>query len=195
VRVRPTVPLVLAVAGAATLLTACSASSGSPTSAATASAPATSPVASSASSSSFAVLPESVLADMKPLVYTTPAGADAGMVAQGAKPAVSSVFAGGISRELSYQGKAVGGVELYRFLPAVAADARAKFVPLMVQSFAQVTPVPTKLGSTAVEVADAARGTTITAVGWAQGDDVVLVWAQGVSATQQIAQQYIAQSK
>jgi hypothetical protein len=132
---------------------------------------------------------------MKPLVYTTPAGADAGMVAQGAKPAVSSVFAGGISRELSYQGKAVGGVELYRFLPAVPADARAKFVPLMVQSFAQVTPVPTKLGSTSVEVADAARGTTITAVGWAQGDDVVLVWAQGVSATQQMAQQYIAQSK
>ena len=193
-RARPTVPLVLAVASAATLLAACSASSGSPTPAATASAPATSPAASSASSS-FAVLPESVLADMKPLVYTTPAGADAGMVAQGANPAVSSVFAGGISRELSYQGKAVGGVELYRFLPAVAADARAKFVPLMVQSFAQVTPVPTKLGTTSVEVADAARGTTITAVGWAQGDDVVLVWAQGVPATQQIAQQYIAQSK
>jgi len=191
VRARPTVPLVLAVAGAATLLTACSTSSGSPTPTATASAPASSPAASS----SFAVLPESVLADMKPLVYTTPAGADAGMVAQGANPAVSSVFAGGISRELSYQGKAVGGVELYRFLPAVPADARAKFVPLMVQSFAQVTPVPTKLGSTSVEVADAARGTTITAVGWAQGDDVVLVWAQGVSATQQMAQQYIAQSK
>jgi hypothetical protein len=136
-----------------------------------------------------------VLADMKPLVYTTPAGADAGMVAQGVRPAVNSVFAGGISRELSYQGKTVGGVELYRFLPSVAADARAKFVPLMVQSFAQVTPKPTKIGSTPVEVADAARGTTITAVGWTQGDDVVLVWAQGVPATQQIAEQYIAQSQ
>ena len=199
-RVRPIVPIVLAVAGAMTILTACGTPSGSPTPVATASAPASSPAASSPAASSsaptsFAVLPESVLADMSPLVYTTPAGADAGMVAQGAKPAVSSVFAGGISRELSYQGKAVGGVELYRFLPAVAADARAKFVPLMVQSFAQVTPTATKLGTTSVEVADGARGTTITAVGWAKGDDVVLVWAQGVPATQQIAQQYLAQSK
>lgn len=193
-RGRPIVPLVLAVAGAMTLLTACGTPSGSPVPVASASAPASGPGVSASAPASFAVLPESVLADMSPLVYTTPAGADAAMVAQGARPAVSSVFAGGVSRELTYQGKTVGGVELYRFLPGVAADARAKFVPLMVQSFAQVTPVATKLGTTAVEVADGARGTTITAVGWARGDDVVIVWAQGVPATQQIAQQYLVQS-
>jgi hypothetical protein len=194
VRVRPTVHVALAVAAATTLLAACGTPSGSPTPVATASAT-SSPAASSSASASFALLPESVLADMKPLVYTTPAGADAGMVAQGAKPAVNSVFAGGISREMSYQGKAVGGVELYRFRTDVAADARAKFVPLMVQSFAQVTPTRTTLGTASVEVADGARGTDITAVGWAHGDDVVLVWGQGVAATEQIAQQYLAQSK
>jgi hypothetical protein len=135
-----------------------------------------------------------VLADMTPLVYTTPAGADAGMVAQGAKASVNAVFAGGISRELAYQGKSVGGVELYRFGPAVPADARAKFVPLMVSSFAQMTPTAGTLGTTPVQVADGARGTAITVVGWTKGDDVVLVWASGVPATQQIAQQYLAQT-
>jgi hypothetical protein len=135
-----------------------------------------------------------VLADMSPLVYTTPAGADAGMVAQGAKASVNAVFSGGISRELSYQGKSVGGVELYRFSSAVPAGSRATFVPLMVSSFAQVTPTPGTLGTTPVQVADGARGTAITVVGWAKGDDVVLVWAQGVPATQQIAQQYLAQT-
>jgi hypothetical protein len=131
---------------------------------------------------------------MTPLVYTAPSGADAGMVAQGAKPAVNAVFSGGISRELTYQGKAVGGVDLYRFSSTVPADARAKFVSLMVQSFAQVTPKPGTLAGTSVEVADGARGTDVSVVGWTQGDDVVLIWAQGVPATQQIAAQYIAQS-
>ena len=187
-------------AGAALLLAACGTPSGAPTAVATGSAPASSPAAPSSSASptaasSFALLPESVLADMSPLVYTTPSGADASMVAQGANPAVSSVFDGGISREFSYQGKSVGGVELYRFRADVPADARAKFVPLMVQSFAQVTPTATTLGGTSVQVADGARGTTVTAVGWTKGDDVVLVWAQGVPATQQIAQQYLAQSR
>jgi len=153
-----------------------------------------SPSSSSTSATAFALLPDSVLAPMTPLVYSAPAGADAGMVAQGAKPAVNAVFSGGISRELTYQGKTVGGVDLYRFSSTVPADARAKFVPLMVQSFAQVAPKPGTLAGTSVEVADGARGTDVSVVGWSQGDDVVLVWAQGVPATQQIAAQYIAQS-
>ena len=187
---------VLVATGAALLLAACGTPSGTPTAVATASAPAAaSSSASPTAASSFAVLPESVLADMSPLLYTTPSGADVSMVAQGANPAVSSVFDGGISREFSYRGTSVGGVELYRFRADVAADARAKFVPLMVQSFAQVTPTATTLGGTPVQVADGARGTTVTAVGWTKGDDVVLVWAQGVPAAQQIAQQYLAQSR
>ena len=187
---------VLVATGAALLLAACGTPSGTPTAVATAAAPAAaSSSASPTAASSFAVLPESVLADMSPLVYTTPSGADASMVAQGANPAVSSVFDGGISREFSYRGTSVGGVELYRFRADVPADARAKFVPLMVQSFAQVTPTATTLGGTPVQVADGARGTTVTAVGWTKGDDVVLVWAQGVPAAQQIAQQYLAQSR
>jgi hypothetical protein len=181
--------LVLALAG-------CASASGSVSSSASAPAPSASTRASSptTTSASFAVLPESVLAAMAPLVYSTPAGADAAMIAQGAKPSVNAVFSGGISREFSYQGKSVGGVELYRFGTAVPADARAKFVPLMVSSFAQVTPTPGKLGSTSVQVADGARGTGITVIGWTRGSDVVLVWATGVPATQQIAQQYLAQS-
>jgi hypothetical protein len=184
----PALALVLAVTG-------CSGSSPGPrASSAPGSTPA-GPVAPSATAAAaFAVLPESVLTPLPPLTYTTPAGADAGMVAQGAKPAVNAVFNGGISRELTYQGKAVGGVELYRFGADVPADARERFVPLMVQSFAQVTPTAGTLGTTKVQVADGARGTTITVVGWTKGDDVILVWAQGVPATEQIAAQYIAQS-
>jgi hypothetical protein len=172
----------------------CASSSSSATPPAASSPAASTPASSAPASSVFALLPESVLADLSPLVYETPAGADASMVAQGAKASVNAVFGGGISRELSYQGKSVGGVTLYRFGPSVAADARAKFVPLMVSSFAQVTPTPGTLGSTSVEVADGARGTGITVIGWTRGDDVVLVWATGVPATQQIAQQYLAQT-
>jgi hypothetical protein len=117
------------------------------------------------------------------------------MVAQGAQPAVSAVFAGGVSRELAYQGTTVGGVELYRFGADVPVGTRESFVPLMVQSFARVTPTKGTLGSTPVQVADGARGTSVSVVGWTQGDDVVLVWAQGVPATEQIAAQYIAQSR
>ena len=178
-------------------LSACGGSSTSTTATAAPGSSSPAPSSSSAapsSSSSFALLPESVLAAMTPLVYSTPAGADAGMVAQGAKPAVNAVFGGGISREMTYQGMTVGGVELYRFDAGVPADARAKFVPLMVQSFAQVAPKPSTLAGTKVQVADGARGTDVSVVGWAQGDDVVLVWAQGLPATQQIAAQYIAQS-
>ena len=196
---RPHARLVACALGVAALatLTACGGSSTSTTATAgpgTSSAAASSPSATSTPTSAFALLPESVLAPMSPLVYSSPAGADAGMVAQGAKPAVNAVFGGGISREMTYQGKTVGGVELYRFDTGVPADARAKFVPLMVQSFAQVAPKPTTLAGTKVEVADGARGTDVSVVGWTQGDDVVLVWAQGLPATQQIAAQYIAQS-
>ena len=196
--VAPVLALVVASA-----LTACagaspsSAASGTPGSssaAPSASSASASASASSTGSSSFTLLPESALTAMAPLTYATAAGADAGMAAQGAKPAVNAVFSGGISRELTYQGKTVGGVELYRFGTTVPADARAKFVTLMVQSFAQVTPTPGTLAGTPVEVADQARGTTVTVVGWTQGDDVVLVWAQGVPAVQQIATQYISQS-
>jgi hypothetical protein len=190
---------VLLLAAVATL-SACGGSSTSTTataapgsSSAAPSSPAPSSSASS-SSSSFALLPESVLAAMTPLVYSTPPGADAGMVAQGAKPAVNAVFSGGISREMTYQGKTVGGVELYRFDASVPTDARATFVPLMVQSFAQVAAKPSTLAGTKVQVADGARGTDVSVVGWSQGDDVVLVWGQGLPATQQIAAQYIAQS-
>jgi len=183
---------------AVTALSACGGSSTSTTAsdspAPSSATPSSASPSSPTSSTAFALLPDSVLAPMTPLVYTTPAGADAGMVAQGAKAAVNAVFSGGISRELTYQGKTVGGVDLYRFTSSVPADARAKFVPLMVQSFAQVTPKPGTLAGTSVEVADGARGTDVSVVGWTQGDDVVLVWAQGVPATQQIAAQYIAQS-
>lgn len=197
-RARRTVPALVATAVAAFAVGGCSTPSG-PTPTASATGPASrGPVASSqtasASTGTFAVLPESVLAPMTPLGYTDPAGADAGMVAQGANPAVSAVFSGGISREFTYQGTTVGGVELYRFDPSVPADSRARFVPLMVQSFAKVTPTATTLGTTPVQVADGARGTAVTAIGWTKGDDVVLVWAQGVPATQQIAQEYLAQS-
>ena len=197
-RARPTVDRATARAAGSALalvlaLTGCSGSGPAPvassTSATTPAAPAT-----AAATAAFAVFPESVLTPLPPLTYTTPAGADAGMVAQGARPAVNAVFSGGISRELSYQGKTVGGVELYRFGASVPADARARFVPLMVQSFAQLTPTPGTLGTTKVQVADGARGTTVTVVGWTKGDDVVLVWGQGVPATEQIAAQYIAQS-
>jgi len=201
VRAGTTVPALVATAVAAFALGGCSTASGPTSTASAADPPAQRPVASSPASSAstaptgtFAVLPESVLAPMTPLVYTAPAGADAGMVAQGANPAVSTVFSGGISREFTYQGQTVGGVELYRFDPRVPADSRARFVPLMVQSFARVTPTSTTLGTTPVQVADGARGTSVTAIGWTKGDDVVLVWAQGVPATQQIAQEYLAQS-
>ncbi len=142
----------------------------------------------------FALLPESVLAAMPPLTYSTPAGADQAMAANGIKPSISAVFTGGVSRELVYQGKTVGGVELYRFGARVPADSRAKFVPLMVGSFAQKAPTAGKLGTTAVQVADGARGTAITVVGFTQGDDVVLVWGSGVPATQQLASEYILTS-
>ena len=192
---RPAVIAALVLATALSL-SACASSTGSSAAPSGSSAEASSPAPASSSpaATAFALLPQSVLADMTPLVYTTPAGADAGMVAQGAKASVNAVFSGGISREFSYQGKSVGGVELYRFSPAVQADARAKFVPLMVSSFAQITPTTGKLGGTTVQVADGARGTGITVIGWTAGDDVVLVWATGVPATQQIAQQYLAQS-
>ena len=52
-----------------------------------------------------------------------------------------------------------------RIGPAVPADVRARFVPLMISSFAEVTPAAGTLGSTPVQVADGARGTGITAIG------------------------------
>jgi hypothetical protein len=150
--------------------------------------------ATPSTSSAFVILPDSVLPDLSPLVYSTPAGADAGMIVQGAKASVNAVFQGGVSRELTYQGKTVGGVELYRFGPGVATDARERFVPLMVQSFAQLTPTAGTFGTQKVQVADGARGTGVTVIGWTRGEDVVLVWAQGVPAAQQIAERYLTQT-
>lgn len=205
-RTRPTVrhPAALAVTavGLALALAGCAASSQTPAQGSSASAGSATATAapgagpsSPAPSRTFAVLPESVLTPLPPLTYTTPAGAEAEMVAQGAQPAVNAVFRGGISREFVYQGTTVGGVELYRFDPVVPASTRETFVPLMVQSFARVTPTPGTLGTTKVQVADGARGTALSVVGWTKGDDVILVWAQGVPATEQIAAQYIAQTR
>ena len=177
--------LVLTTAGCSSAASSAAAPSSSP--------PSSSPVstASASSSGAFAILPQSVLADLSPLVYASAVGADAGMAAQGAKPAVNAVFRGGVSRELTYEGKTVAGVDLYRFNADVPADTRAKMVPLMVQSFAQVAPTAGKLGNATVQVADGARGSAVTVIGWTHGDDVVLVWSQGLAATQQIAQQYL----
>ena len=131
---------------------------------------------------------------MSPLIYKSDPKADMAMAASGAQATVNAVFAGGISRTLDYNGKTVGGVEIYRFNSSVPADGRATFVPLMVDSFAQKASTPSTLGTTPVQVADQARNTDITVVGWTHGQDVIIVWASGVPATQQIAQQYMAQS-
>jgi hypothetical protein len=179
--------LVLTTAGCGSAASSAAAPSSSPPS----SSPVSTASPSASSSGAFAILPQSVLADLSPLVYASAVGADAGMAAQGAKPAVNAVFLGGISRELTYEGKTVAGVDLYRFNADVPADTRAKMVPLMVQSFAQVAPTAGKLGKATVQVADGARGSAVTVIGWTHGDDVVLVWSQGLAATQQIAQQYL----
>ena len=162
------------------------------TSDSSASAASSSPTA--VSGASFGLLPESVLAPMTPLVYASDPQADMAMAASGAQATVNAVFDGGISRTLNYQGKAVGGVEVYRFNATVPAAGRAQFVPIMVQSFAQKVPTPSTLGTTPVQVADQARNTNITVVGWTHGQEIIIIWASGIPATQQIAQQYMAQS-
>jgi len=182
------------------LLAACSGSGGSGsapagTPSSTASGPTiVGPTASgsaSAGGASFAILPDSVLAAIPPLTYGRDANADQVMAANGAQPTVNAVFSGGISRSLLYNGQSVGGIELYRFGPSVTADGRAHYVPLMVESFAQVTPKPGTLRGTSVEVADGARGTAVSVIGWAKGEDVVLVWASGITETQKIAAEYL----
>jgi hypothetical protein len=203
---RPSSTLLVAAALVATL-GACSSSSnpsaGAPTGSTGAAASSTpaSAAASTGSSAptgaagaSFSLLPESVLASMTPLVYTSDPKADMAMAASGAQATVNAVFDGGISRTLDYQGKTVGGVEVYRFNATVPAAGRAQFVPIMVQSFAQKAPSPSTLGTTPVQVADQARNTNITVVGWTHGQEIIIIWASGIPATQQIAQQYMAQS-
>jgi len=76
----------------------------------------------------------------------------------------------------------------------VPAAGREQFVPLMVDCFAQKASTPSTLAGTKVEVADRARTTNITVVGWTHGQVVVIVWANGVRATQQIAQQYVSRN-
>jgi hypothetical protein len=149
---------------------------------------------STSPAATFTLLPDSVLSSLTPLVYRADPKADVAMAASGARATVNAVFSGGISRTLDYQGKTVGGVELYRFNDTVPAAGREKFVPLMVDSFAQKASTPSTLAGTKVQVADQARNTNITVVGWTHGQDVVIVWASGVPATQQIAQQYISQT-
>jgi hypothetical protein len=203
--IRPSSTLLVAAALVATL-GACSSSSnpsvGASTESPGAAAPST-PASAAASASSaptgaagasFSLLPESVLASMTPLVYTSDPKADMAMAASGAQATVNAVFDGGISRTLAYQGKTVGGVEVYRFNATVPASGRAQFVPIMVQSFAQKAPIPSTLGTTPVQVADQARNTAITVVGWTHGEEIIIIWASGIPATQQIAQQYMAQS-
>ncbi len=142
----------------------------------------------------FALLPGPVLSALTPLVHEADPLADIAMAASGAQATVSAVFAGGISRTLDYQGKTVGGVEIYRFTDTVPAAGREQFVPLMVDCFAQKACTPSTLAGTKVEVADRARTTNITVVGWTHGQVVVIVWANGVRATQQIAQHYVSQN-
>lgn len=152
------------------------------------------PTAASASAVGFAVLPESVLTPVPPLTYASDPTADVQMAAQGAAPAVSRVFLGGVARTLVYKGSDVGGVQLYRFAPTVPQSGRAAYVPLMVQGFAQVVPAASTLAGQDVAIADQVRGTTTAAIGWWHGDDVVIVWATGMLAAQQIATEYIQRS-
>ncbi|MBI1376096.1 MAG: hypothetical protein GC157_01215 [Frankiales bacterium] len=152
------------------------------------------PTSASASAVGFAVLPESVLTPVPPLTYASDPTADVQMAAQGAAPAVSRVFLGGVARTLVYKGSDVGGVQLYRFAPTVPQSGRAAYVPLMVQGFAQVVPAASTLAGQDVAIADQVRGTTTAAIGWWHGDDVVIVWATGMLAAQQIATEYIQRS-
>lgn len=192
---------VAAGAAAILLLTACSAPaadqapSSPPASSAASSAPASPPaLGPSASTTGIVILPESLLRPISGLEYSD-SGIDDQQRIDAFAEAIgdSSVVAGILFRELTYQGDPVGGVEIIRFVQAPPQEVAGTFMEQLLDGFAgtdgQAAQVP---GQPAWQVDNPERGTG--AVGWLDGTDVYIVWSSSADDASTIAEEFLAGS-
>jgi hypothetical protein len=187
--------LILAVAVTG-VLTACSTGTSSPT----ASTPSTSLTSSSAGASAspsdaaaLVALPESALAPIPGLDYAAVpgAGSDAAQaqsfLSHTADPAkAAAMLSGFLSREITYKGQAVGGIELIRLRRALSASDADAVVEGLLGEFGQATPTASNVGTQRVWQVDGARGTKLGAVAWIAHNDIGLVYSSGLADTRKI---------
>ncbi|MBI1376637.1 MAG: hypothetical protein GC157_04030 [Frankiales bacterium] len=200
-----------------TLLTGCASSSPAPvvatgsgqpaaaSSSAAASTSSASPVSSapaspaSASAPTFpppVVLPQSVLARIPGVVYRREGGSDAETLAKflaaagpGSEP--DKYLEGLILRSVEYQGRVVGGVEFIRFRQVPDRTGSDAVVHQVMADFAQAEPTAATVGSQHVWQVDRARGSSVGAVAWMRGTDLVLVFAGSLSDARWLAAAYL----
>ena len=152
--------------------------------------PASAPTAASPSAASVPVLPVSVLPPLPGLDYEAPPQGDAAAAATiAASSEHPESFAGALVRSVMQQGRQIGGVEILRLSPDVPLDGEA--VTSMVAEFAQEPGGAALLAGRPVWQADDARGQGVGAVAWADGKDLVLVWAQGLDGARRLAELYL----
>ena len=144
----------------------------------------------SPSEATIAALPPSVLTPLAGVTYTETAASRAAMASTRVAETVSA-FSGAISRELVVGGKAVAGVQVYRFTPKIAAADHAWFVPMMLLTFTGAPSATSRIGGRTVEVVSQGTKGAATAYGWSQGDDVVILWAADPATAEKYAALYI----
>jgi hypothetical protein len=132
------------------------------------------------------VLPESVLPSLPGLDYQEPPQGDAASAASiAASVEDPGVFDGVLVRSVLSEGTQVGGIEVLRLDPGTPLDGEA--VKGIVAEFAQKPGGAALLGGRPVWQADDARGEGVGAVAWADGQDLTLVWAQGLDGARRLA--------
>jgi hypothetical protein len=170
---------VLALAG-------CSSGSASPSSPSLPSASSSAPSGGPSTAAAVPVLPESVLPSLPGLEYQEPPQGDAASAASiAASVEDPGVFDGVLVRSVLSEGTQVGGVEVLRLDPGTPLDGEA--VKGIVAEFAQKPGGAALLGGRPVWQADDARGEGVGAVAWADGQDLTLVWAQGLDGARRLA--------
>lgn len=183
--------LVVAVA----LLAGCGSSGSAPAApsatSASPSVPSSASATPSGSAASVPVLPASVLPALPGLTYQEPPQGDSAAAATiAASVQDPAVFDGVLVRSVLSDGTQVGGVEVLRLDPKVPLDGEA--VKGIVAEFAQKPGGAALLGGRPVWQADDARGEGVGAVAWADGQDLTLVWAQGLDGARRLASLVLA---
>jgi hypothetical protein len=140
----------------------------------------------------FSTLLPTVLPPVPPFAYAESSAAQRALE-QGRVDSVLSAFSGGVSRDLVLDGRVVGGVLFYRFVPEVATSERVHFPPMIVYTFAGASPHQGKVGGQVVQRVDrTADGRTV--IGWTHEDYVVVVWTHDLRLATTYAGDYILRS-
>lgn len=99
---------------------------------------------------------------------------------------------GGIVRNITKSGTIVGGIEYLMTTSPIPAAERDSVANQVLSAFAAKATEKSTVGGRAVRQVDHAHGTSVGAVAWADGSNLILIWGGSLMDARALATDYMA---